>query len=311
MPESDVEAIRARVESLALEMRPKTEAGALLISQMAILSVRMERAAEHETAAIAHRVRHAAGDFDEERYDLANALFDQLADDPRTILRKLRKSPEGVEKLVDAWSDLLADLASGPWTDEQLEQAAHLIGLKSRHAQGSRLGVLNWAIRGDFAGLGSEDGAGLSETAREAWAKGQLFDRIEAEVVALEEHYQTLDFETIAIDRAEAGARALFDTSKPACLARRYEGEARRGFFRALKEFRLVEAAPDVQAEPTRTPPAPAADGLKMGSFRQTTPPPPGEPGRPDPGALLTRDLPIPDAQGRPLVFVPPVKTPG
>jgi hypothetical protein len=41
--------------------------------------------------------------------------------------------------------------------------------------------------------------------------------------------------------QSEAGRLAAFDPSKEACLARRYEAAAERGFYRALKEFRLVE----------------------------------------------------------------------
>jgi hypothetical protein len=42
--------------------------------------------------------------------------------------------------------------------------------------------------------------------------------------------------------RAQAGDRALFDPSPEACLARKYEAAAERGFFRAIKEFRQEEA---------------------------------------------------------------------
>ncbi len=38
--------------------------------------------------------------------------------------------------------------------------------------------------------------------------------------------------------RVQAGKIATFDSSKPACLARKYEAAAERGFFRALKELR-------------------------------------------------------------------------
>ena len=41
-------------------------------------------------------------------------------------------------------------------------------------------------------------------------------------------------------DPIEAGHRAMFDPSKEACLARKYEAAAERGFFRALKEFRQL-----------------------------------------------------------------------
>ena len=57
--------------------------------------------------------------------------------------------------------------------------------------------------------------------------------------------------------RAEVSNRAMFDTSKKAILARQYEASAVRGFFRALKELRLVEklakaAEPVVVAVPSR-----------------------------------------------------------
>ena len=53
-------------------------------------------------------------------------------------------------------------------------------------------------------------------------------------------------------DPDEAGRRAMFDPSKEASLARRYEAAAERGFFRALKEFRQLNKEaknPDVKAE--------------------------------------------------------------
>ena len=314
VPEGDVEEIQARVEAFTLDMKPKTAAGAILITKMATLSVRMERAADHEAASIALKVRHAADTFDDERFDRANTLFDGLAADPRATLRKLKRMPEGVEKLVEAWEDLKADLTIDPdpaWTDEQLERAANLTGLKSRHARGSRFGSLNRAIRGDFAALSAADGAGLGEAARKAWAKAELLESIEAEIAALEAHHETLDFETLAIDRAEAGDRALFDDSKPASLARRYESEARRGFFKALKEFRLVEAEAEARSEATSTAPSSSQAGSKVGSFRQMTPPPAREPGRTSPEAPSSENLFSQGGDGQPLVYVPPVKTPG
>ena len=52
-----------------------------------------------------------------------------------------------------------------------------------------------------------------------------------------------VDEVTVARLRAEAGKRALFDTSRDAILARKYEASAQRCFFRALKELRAVERA--------------------------------------------------------------------
>ena len=315
-PEGVAETIARRVEEFTIDMRPQTTAGAALIVQMATLSVRMERAAEHETAATAHRVRHAIDTFDEEQIDAANALFEGLADDPRPTLRKLRKTPEGVERLIDAWTDLRADLTIGAWGDEPLEQAVNLSGFQTRHAGATLLGAWTRAMNGDFAALDASEGAGLEGEARRAWAKARLFEAIDAEIAGLEAHYETLDFDLIALDRAEAPGRALFDACKPACLARRYEAEASRGFFRALREFRKIEAefaarAEQAPARPSTPPPAPspAPPPSKMGSFRETPPPADRGSSRPLPVAVSPETPVVRDAAGLPLSIGRPLQT--
>jgi hypothetical protein len=125
VPDRDVDEIERRVEALTADLNPQSPLGAVLIRQMAVLSVRMERGAKQESAAIAARVRHAADDFDEARFDEAERLFDGLANDPRVHLRKLRKSPEGVDRLVVAWQELRADLTRDPrplWTASHLRR---------------------------------------------------------------------------------------------------------------------------------------------------------------------------------------------
>jgi hypothetical protein len=63
--------------------------------------------------------------------------------------------------------------------------------------------------------------------------------KVEAEFVPPE----GVDEVTAAKLRFEACKRAMFDPSKEATLARRYEASAQRAFFRALKELRQVEKA--------------------------------------------------------------------
>ncbi len=310
-PEGDAEEIRSRSEALTADMKPQSPAGVILIMQMAILSVRTERAAEQESATIARNVRHAADDFDEKRIDLANELFESLGENPRNNLRKLRKSPEGVDRLIDAWRDLRADLAIDPrpvWTAAHLEQAANMTGLKTEHARGSRLGALSRGFWGDFEALGDGEGGDLDEEFRRGWAKAMLFERIDAEIAGLEAHRETLDFELIAIDRAEAGARALFDSSKEATLARRYESENHRGFYKALKEFRIVEAEFKARAELAPIPPEPLRTEARLGSSRETAPPPVREPSRAVPTAPPAEIPVVKGTNGQPLSVGRPPK---
>ena len=50
-----------------------------------------------------------------------------------------------------------------------------------------------------------------------------------------------VDEATVARLRFEAGKLALFDASKEACLARKYEAASQRAFFKALQELRQIE----------------------------------------------------------------------
>ena len=57
-----------------------------------------------------------------------------------------------------------------------------------------------------------------------------------------------VDAETAERLRARAGKIATFDPSKPACLARKYEAAAERGFYRALKELRELKKKQETAA---------------------------------------------------------------
>ena len=77
---------------------------------------------------------------------------------------------------------------------------------------------------------------------RAAWAKDELTRLIDVEVARLEAVRAGFDHAAIAADRAEAVDRVLFDPSKEAILARKYEAATERALYKALKEFREVEA---------------------------------------------------------------------
>jgi hypothetical protein len=316
VPEGNREEIDRRIEAFTADMKPMSAAGIILIAQMATSSVREENSTRHGLAASALRVRHAVDDFDEERIEAADQLFEALGEDPRKNLRKLRKSPEGIDRLIEAWQDLRNDLAIDPkpdWTAEHLDRAAHLLGLKPQHARSSHFGALSRAYWGDFSALGDDEGDGLEEYRRES-ARSMLFERIDAEIAALEAHRETLDLEMIEFDRAEAGERALLDTSKGATLARRYESESRRGFYKALKEFRLVEAEmlAKVGEAPTSSQavqiPRPDA---QLGSFRENPPLLDREPAPAFPEAPMPEFSADVDREGQPLRMIRPSKSPG
>jgi hypothetical protein len=92
----------------------------------------------------------------------------------------------------------------------------------------------------------------------------QLVALIDAELNALAEAFERIDFATIDQDRAEAPSRALFDASREACLARRYEAAALR------EQNQILEQLTPPPADAT---PEPAQPSAPVGSFRGKKPP--------------------------------------
>ena len=273
IPPGDVAAVEDLARKLQAEFNAKSAVGMLMVRQLALLSIRMDRAAEHETAAIAMQVRHAVEAFDDERFEAAERLLDSIGEEPRINLRKLLKTPEGVDRLIVAWCELYDDLnrESRPvWTAWHLERAVNLLGQRIDAAQGSIFNDLSKAVWGDFRAIEDLEKEDRKGDARKAEARKRLMEQIMSEVVALQSHRETLDLEMIELDRAEAGSRALFDPSKEATLARRYASEARRNFFKTLNELRRVEAEYAARPEPQVVP--------EMGSSRESAPPVPPEP---------------------------------
>jgi hypothetical protein len=288
--EVDETEVERRKTVLLLEMAPKTTMGAILVSQMAMLSVRMERCAEQEIAAVASRVRNAASEFDEARYQRAEELLLGLGENPRGNLRRLLKMPEGVELMFQTWKDLRSDLNRGGkplWTAAHLTQAASLMGLREENARSSPIGQLSRGVWGDFANAVDDESDDVDHEISKAQAVAKLLEKIDEEIADLEELYETLDFETIELDRAEAGPRASFDPSKEACLARRYESEARRGYYKALKEFQAVEAeaAAKAASAPRVATPLSAPTSNPLGSSREMPSPAIRQPVKPMPAA--------------------------
>jgi hypothetical protein len=293
--------------ALSADLRPKSPLGAALIAKLARCSVRSERAGHQEDFALAERVRHAVDDFDQAKADEADLLFEQLAESPRRILRQLKRTPHGVDRLLEAWAQLADDLSRNvpsAWAAAQLDLITVLTGRSIEDAWGSRLGALSRATGGDFLGLSQGEGDNLDDDSRRVWARARLAERIEAEIAALKAHRETLNLDAFEIDRVEAPARALFDPSKEAILARRYGSEADRGFYKALKEFRQAEAeflerAEALAAEAAEYEAAELASLRDQITFNEpwaTTGPPDRPPGG---GPSLNRTDGVPQTSGR------------
>jgi hypothetical protein len=154
-----------------------------------------------------------------------------------------------------------------------MARAVTLIGVRSERAHDTRIGDLSNALWGEFHNLAAHEGGDLDNEARRNWARAALLELVDAQIAELKAHRSTLDLDRIEQDRREAPVRATFDDSKEASLARRYEADSDRGFYKALKEFRQVEAEAKTRIEATPDLPNLDLPDSRMGSFCATTPP--------------------------------------
>ena len=270
----DLELIARRTAAFGRELAAPGELGLLLAHRAAVLSVRMERAADRDLQHAAASARAGRDAFDADRAAIIAECGAELevAVAPGPILADLAATPDGVAYLRDAWEDLRAAVAEGDVPAR--DRAALWLGCD--HAAGDLLGRID-AERARLAAVA--DSPALAAA-------------------------------TLELRRArhEAGVLARFDPSPEATLARRYEAAAERGLYRALKAIKdlrqgmTTEAAqvlphlPAFTPPPPPTPPASPPAPPTLGSFR--------------PGECTPSASPLPVAAGRPRPGIGPLKIP-
>jgi len=254
LAEGDAAEVDRRSGAMLAEMRPASEMGRFLVLRLARLTVRVERAGDQELAAHAYHSAHAEEAFDEARLVEVEATLAAIGDEPAAASRKLRSMPEGVERMVEVLQGLGRRLDGGGWDRASGELLCHLMGVRWSDPSGSGIRDLAEEVEaGDPTGR-----------ARPALAQG-----IDGQIARLREHAETLDHARIDADRAGAPARAGFDPSREATLARRYEAAASRELFKTLDSFRVVEAEARAAAEVVAPEaPSPSSPTGLSGSFR-------------------------------------------
>jgi len=296
LPPVDSAEVERRGRAMQAEMAPRTEMGRFLVFRLAELTVRVERCARQDRAATENRVSHAGAAFDQARLAEVDDAMTRIGFEPATFARKLRSMPEGIDRMIAALLELRDELDTGRWDDRHGERVAHLTGARWLDVPVTRVRALSRAISGDFGLLRAGDGPALPPADRVDWARNAMADRIDGEIQGLLADLEASDPAAIDADRAGAAGRALFDPSREAALARRYEAAAEREVYRALRELRKVEAeAESVVAEMGDE----GSDEESLGSSRAEGPPPTREPAigpRPAPPTLPAR----PSSLGQP-----------
>jgi hypothetical protein len=247
LPTEDAAELDSRFAELEDEMKPSSAMARNLVLRMALMLVKLDRSAGHEAKAIAFRMRKAEAAHVDARLAESENYYSWIASEPATNARRLRSSPEGIDLLIRAMEGLRSDLAHPDgmrWDWQHCEQLHHMMGLRRMDVPVSRARALTEAIDGNFKHLYQSDRPDLDKEKRPLWALVALVNLIDEEIAGLRELREGLDLEGIELDRAEAAHRAMFDASPEATLARKYEAANERSLYRALKEFREVQAMP-------------------------------------------------------------------
>ncbi len=259
LPNEDDARVQQRFLGLQEAMMPSDDLGMVLVHKVALMSVRAERAALRETAAISLRMRHATEELELRRLDEVDRLFDVIESDPASIRRRLLTSTEGVDKLVGALEAVKQELKSGRfqnWDDRTRAKVEAFFGGNGTTFPTSKTNALLQAMTGDFRRLKPGESHHPADPApRRDGPREGLILLIDAELDHLSTIRDAIDPEILALDRLEAGERAMFDSDRDATLARKYEAAANLGFSRALAQFLDNEARfkvlGDAQGEPS------------------------------------------------------------
>ncbi len=257
LPNEDDARVQQRFLGLQAAMTPSDDLGMVLVHKVALMSVRAERAALRETAALSLKMRHAAEEFELQRLVEVDRLFDAIESDPAQVRRRLLTSTEGVDKLVGALEGVKQQLESGHsrnWDDKTRAKIEAFFGGTGTTFPTSKTNALLQAMTGDFRRLKPGESHHLADRAsqRDEPREGLIL-LIDAELDYFATVGDAINPEILALDRLGAAERAMFDSDRDAILARKYEAAANLGFSRALAQFldneARFEAASDAQDE--------------------------------------------------------------
>ena len=254
LPVEDAAEVERRFVALGDDLKPVGERERLLAHRAAFLSVRLDRCAAYEAAALSEAIRTAEADHDRDiRRDIDDAVK-RLPDDPISSVARLERTPEGVAWMLRSWGELAEDVTFGSYLMfNQVTRAENLLGRRSDEPCDSRINALASALGGKFQLLDPPGTPLCTDPARvlerKESARGDLMAIIRAEIDRLTSLRAALPFEDLARSRAEAPLRRLFDPSTSGVLFRRYETATARELHRTFAYFDRPRAEPEPAAE--------------------------------------------------------------
>ena len=101
VPGEDVEALDERIQDFEVELKARGSVGRYHAQRAAMLTIRIERSARHESAILSTTMRGAEAAYDEARLAEVERLIQSIADDPYLHVSRLIKMPEGIDRLIE------------------------------------------------------------------------------------------------------------------------------------------------------------------------------------------------------------------
>jgi hypothetical protein len=267
IPNEDAEALEAKLAAFEEDLNPRNSVELELVKRFGLMTVRLDRMARQEAKALSMRMRNAESLFVDARMAEADHLISWIAHEPVTNNRRLKQTPEGLKRLIVALEGLRSDITRQPsyrWDYAHCDQLHHYLGMRREEMPITRARALTEAIHGKFENIDPSEIPESEILAKRRWAIGQMVGLLEGEIAKLKTLLETFDLSIVAIDRAEAADRAMFDDSKEGILARKYEAACERAMYKALKELKAMQAeSTEVEDDQAPEPEAPET----LGSF--------------------------------------------
>ncbi len=276
----DALALDAELARWVEHYQPDGPAEEALIRRAALASVRLDRCALAESAALASRRRHAEDDWRDGLLAEAAELDDRLEADPEAAARRLRRTPEGCDRLAARWRWLRnqAD-ANHRWDDAEEALALGLArGLAGLDPEAFRR-ACDLTRDPEHRRVNSESHA-RALASREELTRG--CDQALALIEDLKAGHAARWHDQ---ERQEANLRALFDPGPEAALLRRYESAASQELHRSLDRLGKLrretqwwddEEDEDPEIEPMIMPQVVAAQSIDVDPRNEATIPPAG-----------------------------------
>ena len=275
LTDEDAADVAERIQTLEAELQPSGLSSRLFLRRFAYLSIRLERCERLDTAVYAKRARHAEAEFLDHRLAQVENLAARLSHDPMTNARRLQATPEGIDYLLSHWAELRGDLMNrqrNVWSLNHWSRMERLLGHPEENYRIPRTHALTQALAGYPNNIDPSELEGLNEAERVEWARGELAKVVDAEVERLQAVREGLDPDAIERDRAEAVDRCLFDLQPAMNQVRKYEAATERGMYKALKEFRAMEATlKETGIEPELSPKPEDLASFEPASEREAT----------------------------------------